>query len=81
MQETTTKSNPPNKIESRQESVYLMKEKRGRISPSKIKRIDCVEGGGVVGVGGDREWEGARGRGVGEISKRLLARRDSSTDE
>lgn len=41
----TTKSNPPSKIESRQGSVYLMKEKRRqRIPPSsKIKRVDRVE--------------------------------------
>lgn len=42
----TTKSNSPSKIESRQGSVYLMKEKRRqkRIPPSpKIKRVGRVE--------------------------------------
>ncbi|OAD56243.1 Tyrosine-protein kinase RYK [Eufriesea mexicana] len=75
VQETTTKSNPPNKIESRQESVYLMKEKRGRISPSKIKRIDCVESR-VVGVGSSGSGV-AREQGVGEIRVQAPPRNDS----
>lgn len=60
MQEATTKSNPPNKIESRQESVYLMKEKRGRISLSKMKRIDHVEKWSKRGWRGGDEGVGSK---------------------
>lgn len=68
VQGATTKTNPPNKIESRQESVYLMKEKRGRISLSKIKRIDHVEKWSKRGWWGG--WWGGGSKTAGRVGNK-----------